>query len=194
MSNVNRPTGLIPVSHLAGGIPHRLGAYTIANDLNQNLFRGDPVTLTGTGRNITIATGATANPVLGAFAGVRYVNGDGEQIFSAKWPAQSSGVFSDIEALVYDDPFQVFKVQVSGSAGLVEGDVGRTSNLVAGSGNSFTGLSGWLLDQTELDEDAADQVRILGLARDIDNEYGQYAKALVQIQRHSYGGQPDAGV
>lgn len=194
MPNVNRPTGLIPVRHLSGGTPHRIGGYTIAADLNQNLFRGDPVVMTGTGRNITIATAATNNPILGVFLGVNYVDDNGEQQFRPRWPAQASAVFTHIEALVIDDPFMIYEAQVSGAAGLAEGNVGQTSNLVAGAGNAFTGQSGWMIDQTELDNDAADQVRILGLARRPDNEYGEFAKALVQIQRHQFGGQPDAGV
>lgn len=193
MSNVNRPAGLIPVRHMAGGVV-RLGEYTIAANLNQDLFLGDPVVLTGTGRNITIAIAATDNPVLGAFAGVQYVNENGEQKFDGKWPAQSSSQYTNIKALVYDDPFTIFSIQMDGTAGLAEADVGATTNLVAGTGNAFTRRSAWQADQSEIDTDVADQLRILGLDPTLGNAYGQYAKTLVQINRHQYGGQPHAGV
>lgn len=193
MTNVNRPAGLIPVRHAAGGIV-RNGEYTIAADLNQSLFLGDPVVLTGTGRNITIATAATANKILGAFAGCKFVNENGEQRFEKKWPAQASAQYSDITALVYDDPFTIFSIQMDGAAGLVEADVGSTTNLVEGTGNDYTGRSGWQADQSEIDTDSADQVRILGLDPTLGNAYGQYAKTLVMIQNHMYGQAASAGV
>lgn len=192
MTNVNRPAGLIPASHGAGGTPSRLGAYTIASGYGTSLYRGDPVDLTGTGRNIQIATAGDDNPIVGVFAGVRYVDSNGEQQFRPRWPASTTA--TEIEALVYDDPQQLFVGQVDDSAGLVEAEVGLNANLVAGSGNDFTGQSGWQIDKTGMATTITFQVRILGLARMPDNDYGQYAKALVRINRHRYAQQPSAGV
>lgn len=193
MTNVNRPAGLLPVRHAAGGMPQRLGAYTIADELAEDIYSGDPVDLTGTGRNISLATAGDGNPIVGVFAGVRYVDSNGEQQFRPRWPSGTTA--TEIEAYVYDDPLMQFVIQVNDSTGLAEADVGQMGNLVAGTGNNFTGRSGWQLDKTSgFATTVTHQVRILGLARMLDNDYGQYAKALVMIQRHRYGQQPSAGV
>jgi len=195
--NVDRPAGLLASRHGAGGTPHRFGAYEIASGLAQDLFAGDPVVLIGTGRRITIATAGDANLITGVFAGVRYVDANGEVQFRPRWPsgtvAEGIQTGEDPEALVYDDPGQEFVIQVSAVAGLVVANVGNMANFVAGAGNAFTGRSAFQLDQTTL-ATASKQLRILGLARQLDNSYGQFAKARVMINNHSYGQLASAGV
>ena len=194
MTNVDRPSGLLPRRHRGGGTPQRIGAYTIASALAENIYSGDPVDLTGTGRNISLATAGADNPIVGIFAGVKYVNSDGDQIFRPRWP--TGEVATEIEAFVYDDPFQEFVAQVDGAAGMIEADVGLNANLVAGAGSNFTGRSAWQIDNTGVATTITFQVRLLGLARAVsasENDYGQFAKARCYINRHRYGGQPSAG-
>ncbi len=169
-----------------------MGGYTIASALGENIYSGDPVDLTGTGRNIALASAGIDNPIVGIFAGVRYVDENGEQQFRPRWP--TGQVATEIEALVYDDPFQEFIAQVDGVAGLVEANVGLLAALVAGAGNNFTGRSAWQIDQSTLAVTITLQVRVLGLSRDPENEFGQFAKARVIIHRHRYGAQPSVGV
>jgi len=192
MANVDRPSGLIASRHSAGGTPQRLGGYTIASALAEDIYSGDPVDLTGTGRNIALATAGDDNPIVGIFAGVKYVDANGEQQFRPRWPTGT--VATEIEALVYDDPLQEFVAQVDDTAGLIEADVGQLAALVAGAGNDFTGRSAWQIDQSTLAATVTLQVRILGLARQLENDFGQFAKARVVIQRHRYGAQPSVGV
>ena len=189
--NVDRPNGLVASRHSAGGTPQRLGGYSIASALAENIYSGDPVDLTGLGRNIALATAGDDNPIVGIFAGVKYVDSNGEQQFRPRWPTGT--VATEIEALVYDDPLQEFVVQVDGAAGLIEADVGLLAALVAGAGNNFTGRSAWQADQSTLAATVTLQVRILGLARQLENDYGEFAKARVVIQRHRYGAQPSVG-
>ena len=181
MPNVDRAAGLLPVRHASGGTPQRSGGYAIASALPQDLYSGDPVVLTGTGRNITIATAGADNPVVGVFAGVRYVDSNGEQQFRPRWPTGT--VATEIECYVYDDPNQEFVAQVNG-VGLAEADVGLNANLVAGAGNNFTGRSGWMVNATGVAVTANFQVKLLGLARQLENDYGQFAKARIRINRH----------
>lgn len=122
---------------------------------------------------------------------MKYVDSNGEQQFRPRWPTGT--VATEIEALVYDDPLQEFIAQVDDTAGLVEADVGQLAALVAGAGNNFTGRSAWQIDQSTLAGTVTLQVRILGLARDPENDYGQFAKARCVIQRHRYGAQPSVG-
>lgn len=188
MPNVNRPMGFQPIQHGAGGVPGRSGSYSIASELAQDLFTGDLVTLTGTGRNITVATVATGM-ILGSFQGCRYVDAQGNVVFAKHWPsgtvakALHPGGFA-CEAIVADDPFQYFLAQMDDTAGLVVADVGNAADFIAGAGNALTGISGHQVDQSSLGD--AQQLRIVDLWRAPDNDYGQFAKAVVQIRNHVY--------
>ena len=197
--NVDRPFGFTATRHGAGGTPQRLGSYEIANGLPSDIFSGDPVVILGTGRTIDIATAGNANLIVGIFAGVRYTDANGDVQFRPFWATGTVGTGlqrgeDNPEALVYDDPRSEFIVQVSESAGLAVGDVGNLANFVAGAGNAFTGRSAALLDQTTLDPGVARQFRILGLSRIPENDYGEFAKARVLINNHSYGQLAAAGV
>lgn len=186
MANVDRPNGFIPRSHGAGGIPNRLRAYTVANPTVDDFFSGDLVRATGLGDSDGIpiiepcATGETA---VGVFAGIRYVDTNGDQQFR---PFVSTGTSftadprSPIEALVYDDPDQLFMVQVQGT--LVVADIGQNMDIVAGAGDTTTGRSGFELDQTTAG--ATGQCQVIQLDRLIGNTVGENAKVLCLIAEH----------
>jgi hypothetical protein len=198
MTNVDRPFGFTATRHGAGGTPQRLGSYEIENGLAEDIFSGDPVVLTGTGRRIILSSAGNANLIVGIFAGVRFTDARGDVIFEPNWLSGTVGTGlqrgeDNPEALVYDDPRSEFIIQVSGAAGLVEADVGQLANFVAGTGNAFTGRSAYELDQTTLNPSAR-QLRILGLSRIPENDYGEFAKARVLINNHSYGQLAAAGV
>ena len=198
MANTDRPFGLTPTRHAAGGTPQRLGEYEIASGLASDIFSGDPVVIQGSGRTIDLAVAGNANLITGIFAGVQYTDANGEVQFRPRWPTGTvatgpiRGQTNPI-CFVYDDPRQEFVVQVSAAAGLVVADVGLMANFVAGSGSAFTGRSAFLLDQTTLNA-ASRQLRVLGLSRIPENDYGQFAKARVLINTHSYGQLAAAGV
>lgn len=198
MTNVDRPFGFTATRHGAGGTPQRLGSYEIENGLAEDIFSGDPVVLTGTGRRIILSSAGNANLIVGIFAGVRFTDARGDVIFEPNWLSGTVGTGlqrgeDNPEALVYDDPRSEFIIQVSGAAGLVEANVGLLANFVAGTGNAFTGRSAYELDQTTLNASAR-QLRILGLSRIPENDYGEFAKARVLINNHSYGQLAAAGV
>jgi hypothetical protein len=183
MANQDRATGFIPFGHVAGGTPMRARRYTIASGYSTSLFSGDPVTLSGTSKNVVIHTAGTTNLLIGIFGGCQYVDAQGNVVFSRYWPASTSHGGRTDEgpfAFIYDDPDMQFVVQVSAAAGLAAGDLGSLAAGVAGAGSTRTGQSGWLLDQTTIGS-AQDAFRIIDLAPWPDNEYGQYAKALVSI-------------
>lgn len=198
MANVDRPFGLVPTRHGGGGTPQRLGEYEIASGLAEDIFSGDPVVIQGSGRTIALATAGDANLLTGIFAGVQYTDANGDVQFRPFWPTGTvatgpiRGQTNPI-CFVYDDPDQEFVVQVSASAGLVVADVGQMANFVAGAGSAFTGRSAYLLDQTTL-ASASKQLRIIGLSRIPENDYGEFAKARVLINNHTYGSLASAGV
>jgi hypothetical protein len=191
--NVDRPNGLSPVKHGTGGTPQRLTAYAIDDAHPNDIFSGDPVMTTGSasalnGRAFIDVCGASDFAV-GVFAGVRYVDSNGEQQFRPRWIADTvvqEDPRSPVEALVYDDPDMRFVIQVSGVAGLTAADVGQRADYLVAAGNAFTGRSGFELDQSTLG--ATGTLKILGLAGPaVNNDFGEFADALVLIADHENG-------
>lgn len=187
--NVDRPNGLVARRHGTGGTPGRLTAYAIADQLASNIFSGDPVKTTGLGNalngvsNIDIC--AAGDRAIGIFAGVKFVDANGEQQFRPRWisgQVTQQDPRSPVEALVYDDPDMRFVIQVSGSAGLVAANVGQKIDYLVAAGNAFTGRSGFEADQSTLG--ATGTLKILALAHGINNDFGEFAKALVLIDEH----------
>lgn len=188
--NVDRPNGLSPVMHGTGGTPQRLTAYAIADQHANDIFSGDPVKTTGSasdlnGRAFIDVCGASDFAV-GVFAGVRYVDSNGEQQFRPRWiggTVTQQDPRSPVEALVYDDPDMRFVVQVSGVAGLAAIDVGQMMDYLVGAGNSFTGRSAFEADQSTLG--GVGTLKLLGLnGPAVNNDFGEFADALVLINQH----------
>lgn len=188
--NVDRPNGLTPHVHGTGGTPGRLTAYAIADQHANDIFSGDPVKTTGSasalnGRAFIDVCGAS-DIAVGVFAGVRYVDSNGEQQFRPRWVGGTvvqEDPRSPVEALVYDDPDMLFAIQVSGAAGLAAVDVGQMMDYLVGAGNSFTGRSAFEADQSTLG--GVGTLKILGLAGPaVNNDFGEFADALVLINQH----------
>lgn len=190
MANTDRANGLVLLRHGAGGTPGRLTAYAIADALAQNLFSGDPVITTGTASALNgrafITVGAAGGRIVGIFAGVRFVDANGEQQFRPRWisgQVTQQDPRSPVEALVYDDPDMQFEIQVSGASGLAAVNVGQAADIVnMGTGNAFTGRSAAELSSTIT---TTGTLKILGLAGPrVNNDFGEFAKARVFIAEH----------
>lgn len=179
MANTNAPFGLRPVGHISGG-DVRLHEYSIASGYAANIFQGDPVELTGTGKNIQLAAAANVNN-LGVFWGCRYVDSGGNQRFSNYWPTGTTA--TDIVALVYDDPNIIYEVQADTVA---EADVGLMGDWNAGTGSTSTGVSGAYLDSVSVYAATAKSLQIIGLVPRPGNAYGAYAKVHVIFSEHAY--------
>lgn len=184
MANVDRAIGLRPLRHLGGG-EVRLSGYTIASGYNTALGAGDPVVMTGTGRNIARAAASDVG-VIGVFSGVRYTNPAGERKYSSYWPANQ--VATEIEAMVYDDPNITYRVQFDT---LAEADVGLLVDFDAGTPSAVTGLSGLECTSTGA-ATSGKPVRILGLIDEPHNAYGAHADAEVVIMAHALRGIADS--
>lgn len=168
MANTNAPRGFKPVRHNSGGCI-RTNEYSIAANYNVKMHSGDPVILTGTGKNISIA-GAGVEETCGVFAGCSYIDADGKQQFNSYWPGLTTN--TQIVAYVYDDPNLVFEVQVDTIA---EADVGNQMDLAEGTGSDTSGQSGAYLDESTKATTGAGFL-VLGLVPRAGNAYGAYAK------------------
>lgn len=176
MANVNGPFGLRPYRHLSGSrVVTR--PYSIADNYETAIGRGDPVEMTGTGRNIQVAAAANADNI-GVFAGCKYKNALGEIIYSPYWPGHTGN--SEIQALVWDDPNIIFLAQCDN---LDEGDVGLLADWDSGAVNTLFGNSGKSV-AASAGATTNQALRILDLARVPNNTYGAYAKAEVMFAEH----------
>lgn len=190
--NLNAPSGLTPARPSPGGAAGRVNNradYSIAGGLASNIFRGSLVKPTGTGNNLDVVA-AGANPSIGVFKGVNYVDAGGNTQFRPFWGSgQTIQAGSVPEASVYDDPDQLFDVQVSGAAGLVASNIGNTGNILIGVGSQLTGTSADQLDQsTLLNNSTTQQLQVLQLRQTTNNNYGQFARAIVSIFLHYANG------
>lgn len=181
MANVNAPFGLRPFRHMTGG-EVRMNEYSIASAYGANIFHGDPVEMTGTGKNVQLAAAQNVDNI-GVFGGCRYVDSQGNQKFSKYWP--SGTVATDIVAYVYDDPNIVFEIQCDT---LAVGDIGQLVDWAAGTGSTLTGVSGAYADLTTGTATTNMSLRLVELKRSPDNAYGAYAKALVVFAEHALKG------
>ncbi|HMH58960.1 MAG TPA: hypothetical protein VK537_07245, partial [Galbitalea sp.] len=99
------------------------------------------------------------------------------------------------EAWVFDDPELLFDAQVSGAAGLVAADIGKTANILIGTGSGLTGQSADMVDQSTLSNSSTtQQLQVQSLRTLTNNNYGQYARALVTIFLHYKGPAAGGGV
>lgn len=186
MANTDAAFGLRPVRHSGGGTI-RLSEYTIASGYNTDLFYGDPVKSTGTGRNIEIGTGG--GNILGMFCGCEYTETTGREVFSKRWPASTTvQTGSTVKASVIDDHQVVFEAQCDED--IVEADIGNTADLISGTGDSTTEKSGWEIDSSSVGTGA--QIKLLGLSpaihNDNSNDYGNFAVVQFLIAEHELRG------
>jgi hypothetical protein len=179
MANLDTPNGFNPVRHLNGGTVRYDDSFTITSALASDIFLGDCVKLTGTGRDIDVA--AATEEMLGVFAGCRYVAANGDVVWAKQWVTgtATSGA-QDAVAFVYTDPNIVYRAQCTTIA---EADVGLAADLLAGAGNAATGISGFEVNGAVYG--ATGQFMVIGLAKEPDginpSEYGADAKVEVVI-------------
>jgi len=191
MANANRPSGFSPVSYLNGSPWNgQARLYSIAAAYATALYVGDPVKSSGTSdaRGVPgIILGAATGPLRGVIVGIGKYEGliaNPSNLDITYRPAAAQS--TDWYAMVVDDPNVVFEIQENaGATPLAATEVGLNQISVAGTGNGY--VSGWLLACTT-DATAAVtatlQLRLLGLARRPFNDFGNYAKWLVQINVH----------
>ena len=191
MANANSPYGLRPIAD--NGTPWsgqgRLFCFPAADATN--IFLGDPVVGLGTSDangvpNATIATAGATHVVLGGFVGLINgpSNGAGGTVFTVTRDLPvyiQSGVLA--YGLVCDDPNQLYTIQEDSVGGAIATSSSAFENaeLVAGSGSTVTGFSGWMLDSSTVGNGTTLQLKILGLQRGPDNAIGNYAKWVVRL-------------
>jgi hypothetical protein len=178
MANTDGAFGLRPVKGKGGEFQQNL--YGIVPG-STALYVGDPVKLDSTGTSAGLQTVDIAGDT-GALVGAITAIFDDTGFPAKYYPGGSETGYT---CLVADNPMQEFVVQEdSGGAALTQADIGLNTNLLAGSGSTMTGRSGWELDSSDKNTTATLQVRILRLYDSPDNAIGDNAKWVVRINNH----------
>ena len=193
MANTDRPNGLRPLRH-ANGAPYNgaVNQYLVPAADGTALFVGDlvkPYTAGGTAGTIvngqdcegmrTCIQSAAGDPSIGVVVGFLPLLSD----LSVKHRLASTNRI----ALVADDPTLVFEIQeVSGGTALTSTEVGLNADVVVAAGNTTTGQSGMELDNGSEATTAGLNLRIIGLVKRPDNNYGEHAKWEVMLMDHSF--------
>ena len=175
MTNVDAAFGFVPIRHLSGNAP-RANKYTITSGLAENIFSGDLCILTADG--VLTPHTATETNNIGVFAGVSYTASDGSYVYSEYWPSGTTA--TNIIAYVYDDPYIVYKIQSAGTP--TQASIGECADVVAGTGSTVTGRSGFSLNGTMSNGTAT--CKIIALHETPDNSMAQYAVLEVLVNEH----------
>jgi len=179
MANTNAPFGFRPVRKLGGG-EITTNIYSISTTYATPIYDGDPVEMTGTGRNVQLAAADNSDNI-GVFKGCTYKTVTGEIVYSHYWPGVSDSK-SEIKAYVIDDPDVIFEIQANACA---ESEIGVLADWNAGTGSALTGLSGAYATVTGVTATTDEPLRVMRLVDRPDNAYGTYAKIEVMFAEHA---------
>lgn len=185
MANLNRPFGFVPVGTTDGSDYHgkmRDVAF-LASD-NDECFVGDMVRLTGTttadGRTpvVTRATAGTGNPIIGAIVGF-YPEFSTEAFLSEGGNYRRAST-ARTARIVYGTDV-IFMAQTSTS--LTAADAGQNADIVLGTGNTITGISGQEIGAA-IAAGATGQLRLRNLSSEIGAVLGADANWFVNINEN----------
>jgi len=196
MANPTSGMGFVPVGHVsgAGSFTGQVSRYYVPSTDATALFLGDPVVITGDfhtdGTPIisvaTVGTGVTTDKITGAIVGFEP---------NVAMPAQKHRLASTaMYVLVNDDPGTIFKCRGDGAYATT--DQGSTCQIASGSGNTTTGISGYVLDSSEIAQTATDQLVILGVIDDpTDSDISTALNVVYTVRFNMHTGNlPSAGI
>ena len=181
MSNVNAPFGLKPIN-LNGTTWSGQGKLIYIPSSQGALYVGDPLVPLGTTDAYGVPGWGIATAGTGIIGGCFLGRANGPA-GSGVTLLQSNTVYHPTSVIDYgfvcDDPDVMYTVQEDsvGGAILVANAGYSNGELVAGTGSTHTGMSGWMLQSsTVASGNATYQVKVLGLTRGPDNAIGNYAR------------------
>ena len=185
MANMSGNFGFRPIQQVGSGYNSSgTNEYVIANNEGSALFQGDPVILVANG---AIDIGSTAGAeLIGVFNGCFYTDPTTQKpTFSNYYPGSIAA--DDIVAYVFDDPNKQFEVKIDDSNG-GQAQVGSNANIATYSaGSTINGISNVALDGSSFTQNAAANLRVVRLSRDVENSDYTTANAniVVKINLHA---------
>jgi len=181
MANVDAPRGLVPRRH-KNGAPYSgaCNRYYVAAGESNNIFIGDPVSLTGAADAAgipTVAQSTAGDAIVGVVVGFENLTSD--NLSKTYRPASTEGYL-----LVADDPDLEYVIQSDGSYAAT--NAGLNGDIIVGTGNTALGTSAVELDQSTVASTNTLALRILGAEIREDNEIGANTDVRVMINLHPH--------
>lgn len=190
MANVDKAFGLRPLGNLSATGAQKQYGYQIADNQSGAIFQGDLVTLKD--GYIIQFNPATHTAAVGVFNGCNYIDPtSGKPTWKNYYPGSVNITQGIISADVLDDPSQLFIIQNDETS--AESNYGKNADIVVGTGNTTTGVSGNELDTSTIATTAALNLKIIGLYNVPGNSVGEFAVVVVKINEHLYGSAGVAG-
>ena len=162
-------------------------SHTIVAAEASAMYQGSVVNATTTGYVDISATDAELN--LGAFWGCFYVDPTTlKPTFKNYYPGSITPPSSkNIEAFVYDSPYQMFEVQSAATGASSQADIFMTCDIASNGGSTTNGISS--LESADTFAAGPNQLKVLGVSRDPANDEIGSANVnwRVQIAEHLLG-------
>ena len=181
MANVDAAFGYRPIGKVGSGVNNGgTTLYTIADNYDTSIFKGDTVMSSG---GYVIAGTVSGSTNLGVFNGCFYIDPTSKKpTWSNYYPADTnvtaSGSISgstNVDAYIYDDPYTLFEAQCDGT--LAKTDIGKNTDTILGTSSTVNGQSVTEIDSGSEATTAARQVTINGISKDPDNSDASSANA-----------------
>ena len=186
MANIDQPFGLRPIAKVGSAPGGTTGTtkYRITSGAGA-MFTGDIVKQANDG---SVVQGTAGDAARGVFMGCFYTDpSTSKPRFNNTFPNGTAA--SDAIAFVADDPDQLFIAQQdSASANAVAADLNLNANLVVGSGNTTTGISGMEIDSDSKNTTATLNVKLIDFYDTPSNDATANNSILVvKINNHELG-------
>lgn len=192
MANPDIARGLVPVRHRNGAPYNGAGnTYYVPASYGTALYVGDPVAIVTASadsigmQTVQLGTAAGGAYHIGVVVSLAFGGDPAIPVLrdSKRFHAASTAGY----VFVADDPDIIFEAQEDGVGGAMGvGAVGRNVDLIAGTGSTVTGWSGWMLDSSTLQTTNTLQMRIVAPVVRPDNDQTlTKAKWLVAFNLHS---------
>ena len=186
MANIDQAFGLRPIAKVGSAPGGTTGTtkYRITSGAGA-MFTGDIVKQANDG---SVVQGTAGDAARGVFMGCFYTDpSTSKPRFNNTFPNGTAA--SDAIAFVADDPDQLFIAQQdSVSANAVVADLNLNANLVVGSGNTTTGISGMEIDSDSKNTTATLNVKLIDFYDVPSNDATANNSILVvKINNHELG-------
>ena len=187
MANIDQAFGLRPIAKVGSAPGGTTGTtkYRITSGAGA-MFTGDIVKQANDG---SVVQGTAGDAARGVFMGCFYTDpSTSKPRFNNTFPNGTAA--SDAIAFVADDPDQLFIAQQdSASANAVAADLNLNANLVVGSGNTTTGISGMEIDSDSKNTTATLNVKLIDFYDTPSNDAtANNSVFVVKINNHELNG------
>ena len=159
--------GLKPIKMYGNGYENMgLGEYPVAASSSAIYFQ-DLVCQAASGYAVVGIAGT--EDIIGSLNGVFYTDATTSKPTFQNY-LQGSNTATDIVALVNDNPLQQYEIRSNNTGASAQTDVGNTADIAYTAGATPNYVSRATLDDSTLNNNADQQVKIIGVSRDPENK------------------------